>query len=101
MKKYVDLGLNILLLTDIDDRPIYRFETTKELSLLTKLIGKLALVALRKKVKRGSELTLKPNNVLNVIPPYNSWLAADKPVAYTHMTLPTQHKMYTNRRSDI
>jgi hypothetical protein len=44
LKKYVDLGLNILLLTDIDDRPIYRFETTKELSLLTKLIGKLALV---------------------------------------------------------
>jgi hypothetical protein len=84
LKKYVDLGLNILLLTNIDDRPIYRFETTNELAILTKLIGKLALVALRKKVKRGSELTLKPNNVLNVIPPYNSCLAFDKRTTTRH-----------------
>jgi hypothetical protein len=84
LKKFVDLGLNILLLTDRDDRPIYRFETSKELSLLTKLIGKLGLVALRKKVKRGLELTLKANNVLNVIPPYNSRLAFDKRTTTRH-----------------
>jgi hypothetical protein len=84
LKKYVDLGLNILLLTDIDERPIYRFETTDELSILSKLIGKLGLVALRKKVKRGSELTLKPNNVLNVIPPYNSRLVGDKRTTTRH-----------------
>jgi hypothetical protein len=84
LKKYVDLGLNILLLTDIDDRPIYRFETTQELTILTKLIGKLGLVALRKKVKRGIELTLKPNNVLNVIPPYNSRLDFDKRTTTRH-----------------
>lgn len=84
IKKYVDLGLNILLLTDVDDCPIYCFETTNELSLLTKLIGKLGIVALRKKVKRGLELTLKPNNVLNVIPPSNSRLACDKRTTTRH-----------------
>ena len=84
MKKFVDLGLNILLLTDRDNRPIYRFETSKELSLLTKLIGKLGLVALWKEVKRGLELTLKANNVLNVIPPYKSRLAFDKRTTTRH-----------------
>jgi hypothetical protein len=84
LKKYVDLGLNILLIPDIDDRPIYRFETSNELAILTKLIGKLGLVALRKKCKRGMELTLKTNNVLNVIPPYHARLVSDRRTTTRH-----------------
>lgn len=46
LKKYADLGLNILLLTNINNHPTHHFKTINKLSILAKLIGKLGLVAL-------------------------------------------------------